>query len=265
MPEIRRFQVNAKHRRHDPHMLALRTILTERRMQRQRWGVFVASLKAIRGRALDWDPQVTARSNQNVRRWIRATPVLHEWVLSDKCLVSPTRWPDEVLPAFRHRLIPSPFQITNVNMCYKYTTPHRLFMAHLVVLLYGMGLTPIQIAKGTDLTEDEVYRAMAFAVSEWQKIPQYVLWATATDFRKAMLPPFIRKMPTRPRGKFLAALMSNPFLADTLYCKQMLEHPAYLPYLIKGTPKKLRISPGCRVHRTKEAVDVKEEELKSRT
>jgi len=254
-----RYQLRMKDKLRNPHLLALRTVYAEKQTAINDWDIFVASLNKFRGRRFDWTARISDPPNAAVLRWIKESPTISKWASSDTCLVSPTQWPVEVLPAFKHRLIPSPYEITNIDMLYKYAQSERDITTHVTILLYGMGWSVDAISEAYDLSRGDVLRMMYDGVQSWHKIPQYLLWATATDFSRALYPAIIRKAPSRKRGNFITALKKNPFSADAPTCQLMINNPAYFSYLIYGSPKRMRLFKGCRLYRTREARDEQQE------
>ena len=256
MPELKRYHVRLADKVKNPHVLALRTLKTSKQIESDNWSTVLATICAARKKKFDWCAKINAGASDPVRRWIRQCPMLKEWVKSDACLVSPTKWPKSVYSAFRYRLIPSPHEIANVDMVFKYASSEWSFRNYLVVLLYCMGLTTDQIAEGYGVSEKEVRHLMYNGIEALVSIPQFIIWATATDFKRAMLPRSLTRVPIRKRARFFAALQSNPFLADTQLCADIIRSPAYLSYLIYASPKRMRLSKGCRIHRTSEELHV---------
>jgi hypothetical protein len=256
MPELKRYNVRLADKLKNPHVLALRTLKTSKQIESDNWSTVLATICAMRKRKFDWCAKISTGPSDSVKRWIRQSPILKEWVKSDACLVSPAEWPKSVYAAFRHRLIPSPHEIANVDMVYKYALNEWSFRNYLVVLLYCMGFTEGQISEGYGVSEKEVRQLMFNGIEALVGVPQFLIWATATDFKQAMLPGNLTRVPIRKRARFLAALQSNPFLADTQLCSDLIRSPSYFSYLIYATPKRMRLSKGCRIHRTSEELHV---------
>lgn len=255
MDDLVYYQVRLKDKSKNPHALALKTIRATRLPMITEWAAIHASINKARGKRIHLGTKVNRSPVRTLVTWLQESPVLSEWVKSDTCLVSPLGWPDEVLPAFKHRLIPTPYDIANVDMRYRYATGERAFANYLTVLLYCMGLSIEQIARGHDTSRASVLRAMYQGIESLNEVPQYLIWATATNFKKTPMPTILGKMPMRQRSRFIAALLSNPFLADTLYCRHLVQNSGYYSYLVYGTQKKLRLSKGCQIFRTREAHD----------
>lgn len=252
MASLKRYQIGIKDKLKCPHMMALQTLPTEKYTTVKSWKPLISSIEHMRGAKFPWSDSLRHKPSGAVLGWIGRTPGLEDWVMSETCLVSPKDWPDAVYRAFKYNLIPSPHDIANVDMNYKYAPTDRVFRNFLVVLLYCMGLPISQIAKAYDTSVQEVYRMMYMAIEALHENPNYLVWASGTDFRKAVLPPFVMRIPMKTRMKFLAALQSNPFLADHVFTDKMIKSPPYLSYLIYGSPKRMRLTKGCRIYRTGE-------------
>jgi hypothetical protein len=218
------------------------------------WLHIVQALQQIRGSRFAWSHRKTA-SRRYARIWIEKNESLLDWALSDSCLLSPRRWPDHVLPAFKYRLIPSPYEITNVNMVTRLGMSCAVYDLFLVVILYGLGFSVPKIAIALKTSEQQVLDSMYEAISYLFTLPQFVIWTTATNFREAIIPPSLLDMPTQDRLATIDTLDRNPFLVDTNDAAKLIESPAYLSYLIYGTSKRSRLSFSCRNIRTTEAND----------
>jgi len=249
---LKRYQIGIKDKLKCPHMMALQTLPTEKYTKTKNWMPLLASVEHIRGKKFPWSGYTKQRPAGAVIDWIERTPGLKEWVMSDTCLVSPKKWPNAVYKAFRYNLIPSPHEIANVDMNYKYAPTGRVFRNFLVVLLYCMGMSVTQIAKAYETSEAEVHRMMYNAIESLHENPHYLLWASGTDFRRAVIPPFVMRIPMKTRMRFTAAIQSNPFLADHAFADKLIKSPPYFSYLIYGSPKRMRLTKGCRIYRTGE-------------
>lgn len=247
-----------KDRRKSPHVLALRSVYSPKQTTTKAWRPFFSTVMYIRKRSFSWTFETSKGPSTGVYDWLRKTPLLDSWVQSEACLRSPLEWPREVCPAFKYRLIPTPHDIANVDMSSRYARNDRQMCAFLVVLLYCMGLTLSQIAEGYRSTEREILRTMYLGIEGLQEIPEYILWASATDFRRCVFPPFLTDVPLRKRMKFLDTLQSNPFYTDPALAKRLTGSPAYLSYLIYGSPKRMRLTKACRLFRTEEPNVTKE-------
>lgn len=235
-----------------PHVLALRSIATDRPSTTDSWNGVLATLSSIRKEHFTWARTLNRGPSRSIREWIKQTPVLYEWAKGDHCLASPLRWPEEVYPAFTKRLIPSPYEIANVDMLGQYALNERSFRNYLVLLLYCMGFTVGQISYGYDTSQQNVVRIIYNAIENLQEMPQYIVWASGTDFSQAHLPSIFSFMTLRQRLDVTAKLRDNPFDVPSTLCASMLESPAYLTYIIYGSPKQIRLTTTCRLYRTGE-------------
>lgn len=249
---LKRYKISMKDKARCPHILALRLFPTEKYCQVTEWETIVSTLTHVRGSKLPWLPSLSRRPHGGAADWLHGTPGIQEWIKSDKCLRSPPKWPKPVYRAFKYRLIPSPHQLANVDMNYRHASDERSLKHFLVVLLYCMGLPLADIAEAQETSEREIIQLMYNGIEALQTNPNYLLWASGTDFRKSVFPPFVMRMPLRARMRFLAALQSNPFLADYSFAQKLVQSPPYLSYLIYGSPKRMRLTKGCRIYRTGE-------------
>ena len=252
MTELKQYNITLKDRNKSSHLLALRALATERFTRVGDWESFMMTLAHMRKKKFPWSPTCHVSASESVRDWLLVTPILKDWIYTDDCFISPSKWPDEVYSAFKHRLIPSPYDIANVDMSNKYVQSERAFRNYLVLLAYCLGLEVSHLAKGYLTSETEILRRMHSAIEDLFEIPQFLLWATATDFRKCVYPPALMRVSLRKRMRFLAALQSNPFLADDILAKQLIQNSTYFSYLIYGSPKRMRLTKGCRIYRTGE-------------
>ena len=248
----KRYRVSLADKLKCPHILALKTLPTEKYTQTTSWPSVLSSVAKIRGARFSWASTSRSKPVGTVMDWIKVTPGLEGWVLSDQCFRSPAKWPKPVYSAFRYNLIPSPHEIANVDMNYTYARSERAFRDFLVVLLYCMGLPIDMIAKAYDTSENEIINFIRNGIEGLQMVPEYQLWATGTDFRKALLSPWIGSIPIRKRMRFVAALQSNPFYADAELAAKLVSSSPYYSYLIYGSPKRMRLTKGCRIYRTGE-------------
>ena len=239
-----------------PHMLALRSIKSEWSPRSVTWGAVVAALARIREAPFPNLPRPRKMARGTIVRWIESTPVLRGWALSEKCLRSPPEWPKAILSAFRYRLIPSPYQLVNANMGQKYAETNRTLTRHTQLLLYCMGFTVEQIAEALDASPEMVHEFMYEGILNLFKLPQFVIWATSTDFRLATPPPGLRNYGLKKKADLMETLRANPFLLDTKDAQQLLEPTSYLTYLVYNSPKQPRLVPSCRLYRTLEEWDV---------
>jgi hypothetical protein len=255
MPEVRQLQIRMLHKTKSPCILALRTLRTERQTNVDDWMILLACLCSMRKRKFDWAPTVNRSPSQTIKSWLQKTPILNDWIASDRCLVSPTVWPGALYPAFTPRIIPSPYEVANVDMNGRFITSERAFKNHLVLLLYCMGFTVHDIAEGYDYSERDVLRLMYSAVENLHDLPSYVVWASGTDFTRCMIPPSPRQVSLEKRGEFISTLQKNPFYVDKKLLDQFISSPPYLSYLLYSSPKRMRLTTGCRIYRTSEATN----------
>ena len=249
---LKRYKVSMRDKARCPHILALRLFPTEKYCQVRDWDTIAATIAHMRGEKFTWMPSVHARPTGGSVEWLAATPGLQEWIKSEDCLRSPTKWPKPVYKAFKYRLIPSPHQIANVDMNHRHASSERSLKHFLVVLLYCMGVPIPAIAEAQETSEREIIQIMYHGIESLQPNPNYLIWASGTDFRKSVFPPFVMRIPMRARMRFLAALQSNPFLADYTFAQKLVQSPPYLSYLIYGSPKRMRLTKGCRMYRSGE-------------
>lgn len=255
MLEEKQFQVRMSHKGRSPHILALRTLKTPRNSTVNDWMVLLTCISSLRKRKFDWAQTSNRSPSRTVKQWLKKSPVISDWISSNRCLVSPTKWPRPIYPAFAPRIIPSPYEIANVDMNGRYATSERAFKDHLVVLLYCMGITLRDIAEGYACSEREVLRAMYAGIENLHSLPSYIVWASGTDFTRCMIPPSPKHVPLERRGVFVSALQKNPFYTDANLLDQFISSPPYLSYLLYSSPKRMRLTKGCRVYRTSEAID----------
>jgi hypothetical protein len=260
--QMRNLNVRAEeHGNWCPHMLALRSIQSAWTPRSVSWALVVSALARIRGAPFSNLPRPKKTARGTIVRWIESTPVLRGWALSEKCLRSPPKWPQAVLPAFKYRLIPSPYQLSNVNMGQKYAETSRTLTRHTQLLLYCMGFSVEQIAEALDASPEMVYEYMYEGIMNLFKLPQFLLWSTATDFRLAVPPPGLREYGLLKRAQLMETLQSNPFLLDSKDAQQLLEPTSHLTYLVYSSPKQPRLVPTCRLYRTMEEWDVPQKSL----
>ena len=255
MPDDLQFRVRMEHKKKSPHILALRTLRTSKQSVVNDWPMLLACICSFRKKKFPWAPTLNRSPSKRVREWMRKTPTISEWLSSEKCLVSPEAWPRAIYPAFAPRVIPSPYEIANVDMNGRYATSERAFRNHLVLLLYCMGFSVPQIADGHACTERAVLQQMYAAVENLHQLPSYLLWASGTDFSRSVIPPAAQGVTLERRGKFVAAVQKNPFYADAKLLDQFISSPPYLSYLLYSSPKRMRLTKGCRIYRTSEATN----------
>ena len=141
-----------------------------------------------------------------------------------------------------------------MDMNGRYATTERSFRDHLSLLLYCMGLTQREIANGHACAEREVLRSMYAAIENLHDSPAYILWASGTDFTRCIIPPSPTRVSLEKRGTFITTIKRNPFSADKALLNQFINSPPYLSYLLYSSPKRMRLTKGCRIYRTSEAI-----------
>jgi hypothetical protein len=140
-------------------------------------------------------------------------------------------------------------------MNFKYVTTTKGLSCHLYLLAYAMGFSVDELAKIMNVSRQIVIYNMYEGVENLFSVPQFVIWATATDFGHA-LPPLMFK--TRRRNALVAKLRANPFKVKDELANTLVTSSAYLNYLIYGSPKQLRVSGSYRIYRTIEAYNGEE-------
>ena len=233
-------------------MRALRLIPTEVAAPSFVLGTVLESINLLRDIPIKFAYYRDGKPAASCVEWLSSHPVLLEWAKSPYCLRSPPSWPKSVLPAFRHRLIPTPFDICNVDA--KRHTPKDStgYAQYLKTLLYCMGFTVHQIADFVGDSERDIERDIYFTIEAFFDIPQFLIWATATNFRKSLLPPYLSELSLEEKGELIQKVRENPFLLSNREARRFVESPPYLTYLVYGSPKKPRITKHCRVYYTKE-------------
>ena len=231
---------------------ALRLVPTDLAASTFSWGTVVESMNSLRDVPIKFNYYQDFSLNKNCVAWLKSHPVLLEWVKSPYCLRSPPSWPRAVLPAFRHRLIPTPFDLCNVDAQRKVPKKGPEYAQYLKTILYCMGFTTIQIADFVGDSEGDVERDMYNTIEAFFDIPQFLIWATATNFRKSLFPPYFPELSIEDKAGIVTKIRRNPFLLKDTDARRFVESPPYLTYLVYGSPKKLRITKHCRLYHTKE-------------
>ena len=157
------------------------------------------------------------------------------------------------MPAFKHRLIPTPFDLCNVRTQAKTPKSGAAYAQYLKTLLYCLGFTVHQIAEFVGDSESDIERDMYNTIEEFFKIPQFLIWATGTDFTKSLLPPYLSSLSFVKKAKIIGEVTKNPFLLGDKDARLFVESSRYLTYLVYGSPKKPRVTKDCRFYYTKEA------------
>jgi len=221
-------------------------------LSRFSWGTVLASINSLRDRPIVFSYRTDSKPNKNCVSWLKSSPTLLEWIHSPYCLRSPGSWPQSILPAFKHRLIPTPFDICNTDMKVRLNSTSREYSQLMTLILYCMGFNLSQLTALTGDSKRDLERDMYFAVEELFSRPQFFLWASATNFRKSLLPPHLSHVSLKEKGVLLKKLRANPFLLSEKEARPFLESPRYLTYLVYGSPKKPRVTKDCRLYYTKE-------------
>ena len=216
------------------------------------WSTFLSSVNSLRERPIRFTYISDSSPNKNCIEWLKSDSLIYEWVKSANCLRSPRKWPRGVLPAFKHRLIPSPFEICNVDMRRSFPRRSVIFVQHLKMTLYCLGFSLGQLSTFLGESERDIERDIYCAIEALFEWPQFTIWATATDFSKSLLPPHVSSLPLVDRGKLIIKLKKNPFLLTENEARPFLDSPRYLTYLVYGSPKKPRVTKDCRLYYTKE-------------
>jgi hypothetical protein len=231
---------------------AIRLAKKDAQSPRFSWSSFVASLNSLRERPIRFTYISEMGPNKNCVEWLKSDPLIYEWVKSSNCLRSPRKWPKAVLPAFKHRLIPTPFDICNVDMRRSFPRTSIALAQYLKVLLYCLGFSMGQISTLLGESERDIERDMYCIIETFFEWPQFILWASATNFKKSLLPPHLSGMTITEKAEIIRKLTKNPFLLSNAEAAPFLESPRYLTYLVYGSPKKPRVTKGCRLYYTKE-------------
>ena len=216
------------------------------------WGTVLASINSLREHPIVFSYKTQSKPNENCVSWLRSSPTILDWARSPYCLRSPNSWPRSILPAFKHRLIPTPFDICNTDMKTQLSKTSREYTQHLKLTLYCMGFNLSQLSVLLGDSQRDLERDMYFAVEELFSRPQFILWASATNFSKSLLPPHLSHVSLKEKGTLLKKLRANPFLLSNKEALPFLDSPRYLTYLVYGSPKKPRVTRDCRLYYTKE-------------
>lgn len=231
---------------------ALRLLHGRESLLRFSWGTFVASANTFREKPIVFAYKSDSKPNDNCVAWLKSNPTILEWVRSPQCLRSPPLWPRGILPAFKHRLIPTPFDICNTDMQIKVQNTSEEYSQYLKLILYCMGFSLGQLSALLEESERDIERDMYFAVELLFSKPQFILWASATHFSRSLLPPHLSHLTLKEKGETVKKLRKNPFLLSDKEARPFLDSPRYLTYLVYGSPKKPRVTKDCRLYYTKE-------------
>ena len=231
---------------------ALRLVNKEDRPLRFTWTTLLASINSLREFPIKFTYTEAVPPNDNCLKWLKSNPLVLEWIRSSNCLRSPSGWPASVLPAFKYRLIPTPFDICNVDMRRGFQRTSAIYAQHMKLVLYGIGFSVAQISALLNESERDIERDMYGAVEALFEWPAFILWASATNFKKSLLPPHLSEMSITKKAGIIKKITTNPFLLSDAEAASFLESPRYLTYLVYGSPKKPRVTKDCRLYYTKE-------------
>jgi len=177
---------------------------------------------------------------------IERQPHVLEWVLSDNCCRAPEQWPASMLGAFRYRLIPSPFEYGRIALRahVPYVSGDQAYIDYVSLKLYCYGMPLACISTHFKIEEHRVAEGMYRAMSRMYDKPPFVVWATATDFRKARILPQMwhacKDSSPGGRGKFLKTLQTDIFAFRAATLSSWVNSPLIMSYLIHSTPKQPR-------------------------
>ena len=177
---------------------------------------------------------------------IEAQPHALKWGLSDTFCLAPAQWPSSMLGAFQYRLIPSPFEYGRIFLRkhVPYVTGDQSYLDYVYLKLYCYGMPINLISSHFEVEERAVHESMFRAMLRMYDKPSFVIWATATDFKKAKVIPQMwhacsNKSPGG-RGKFLKRLQTDIFSFELNTLSSWVNSPLILSYLIHSTPKQPR-------------------------
>tara|TARA_R100001510_G_C7642838_1_gene200398 strand:+ start:939 stop:1697 length:759 start_codon:yes stop_codon:yes gene_type:complete len=250
--ELKQYRITKKDGIKSAHSMALHLFHTQKYPGNFEWEPLMMGICRVRGKSFSWGKPPATSDTPRIREWLKSTPVLKDWVMSDDCLNSPRDWPHEIYPAFKHSLIPSPHELANVKTFAKIRGNGPELRAYYTVMLYAMGLPLDKIAEATQASQKSVLTTMANGIQLLNECPQYLLWATGTDFSRAVFPVNIMRQPLKVRAPMVAQLKENPFSLTKEAAQQFLANPSYFSYLIFGSPKQMRLTKTSRVYRTGE-------------
>ena len=177
---------------------------------------------------------------------IEEQPAALTWVLSRRFCLAPAKWPASMRGAFRHRLIPSPYSFGGILLRghVPYIKADQTYLDYIYLRLYCYGMSPKLIAQHFEVGEASIYEGMFRAMSRMYEKPAFVVWATATNFRKARILPQMwhacADSSPGGRGKFLKALQTDIFSLGPDTLSSWVNSPLILSYLIYSTPKQPR-------------------------
>jgi len=224
------------------HVRALRSLPSRTKLNNMpTWEQVAATLNHVAGKT---HYPLFGEYFLTVKSWVDASPVLASWIKGGRCLASPSAWPEAVLPFFKYRLIPTPYEVVNVqyprNFVASTTYTHlgRNERSFLNVLLYSMGLLPEEINPERDIA----LRSLAEGITWLVEDPRFIIWATGTDFSRSTLP-FKVGSTLNEQMSIIERLKKNPFLLSKEEARPIVESPTALTYLIYSTHKQPRLTP----------------------
>ena len=176
---------------------------------------------------------------------ITSNPHVMEWITSPTCFVSPAYWPEFMAGSFQWGLIPTPYEYgaTHFGHHVPYRTTDGAYYDYLYLRMYCYGMKISTMAAHTAVPETRVEEGMRRAVMRMHDYSIYTVWATGTNFRKAIFLPqmwHICDNSTAERGKFIRMLQKNIFAFPLQALDAWTRSPLILSYLIHHTPKQPR-------------------------
>ena len=177
---------------------------------------------------------------------LEAHPHALEWIVSDDFCVAPKQWPESMLGAFRHRLIPSPFEFGRIQLRkhVPFVSSDQAYFDYLYLKLFCYGMPVRLISAHFEIEGNHVHEGMYRSMVCMFNLPAFVVWATGTDFRRAKILPQMWHAcsddTAAGRGEFLSMLQSDLFLVGQEVLRPWVNSPLILSYLIYSTPKQPR-------------------------
>jgi hypothetical protein len=219
------------------------------------WRAILLAMEAIRGETFDWVPSFRVESGHKDRalQAIGTCPSLIAWIESDVCMVSPKVWPDLMYPAFAHKMIPTPYELLSARIKGIKVKCLPRYYGILLMNLYAFGMSIDTISEILDCGESMVLQQLFLGAHNLSRWPPFVVWSSATDFSRAILPTHISFDSQYEKHEFFRKVDKSPFSVSHKIVGKMVESPAYLSYLIYQSPKKPRTSNSRVVPLTKEA------------
>lgn len=217
--------------------------------------IFPSLMKFCPQRPL-WMPRDRTGPSLAVMRKVEKNPHMRAWLESERLFLSPQRWPDLVYGAFQWRLIPSPVEIGSIDMRHHYlSTRGTGLFEHCVLLAYCYGFRLSDLSSCLGISERMLEMHLFQAVAHLFTLPAFVVWATATDFQKSLIPRNIYAVVGSKRS-FISNLRRSPFVLPKPTFQGWVDSPRILSHLIYLTKKKPRLATTCRDTHLTEAADV---------